>query len=332
MSSEPREKRILSGVKPSGTLHLGNYFGALRQHIALQEHNRCVYFIADYHSMTTLQDPQVRREYAREIALDYLALGLDPERTILYRQSDLPETAELYWMLATVTPKGLLERGHAYKDAVAKGEQVFAGLFDYPILQAADILMHRADLVPVGQDQKQHIEFTRDIAIKFNAAYGEVLDIPDAYILEDVAVVPGSDGQKMSKSYGNTIEMFAPEKTLRKQIMGIVTDSTPVEEPKDPDTSSLYQLWCLFATAEERAEMADRFRKGGLGYGEVKKDLFARVLEHFADARLRRDDLVAHPDRVEDILADAAQRARQTADPLIEACRQAAGLGPPRRG
>jgi tryptophanyl-tRNA synthetase len=324
----PRGVRVLSGIQPSAKLHLGNYLGALRQHIALQEGNRGTYFIADYHSMTSVYDAEERRRLARDVALDYLALGLDPKQAILYRQSDLPEAAELTWPPLTVTPVGLLERCHAYKDQVAQGLSADAGLFVYPVLMAADILIHRADIVPVGQDQKQHIEVTRDVAIKFNHTYREVFRVPEPYITQDVATVPGTDGQKMSKSYGNTIEMFAPEKVLRKQIMGIVTDSTPVEDPKDPARSVLFALWSLFASEEEREEMAGRFHAGGLGYGEVKKDLVARVLTYFGPARERREELARDPATVEDILRDGVRRARETAAPLVEEARQASGLGP----
>jgi tryptophanyl-tRNA synthetase len=327
----PRGKRVLSGIKPTGIQHLGNYFGAVRQHVALQEGNQGTYFIADYHSMTTLVDAAERRRLTREIALDYLALGLDPGRAILYRQSDLPEVNELTWILGSLTPMGLLQRAHAYKDAIAKGEEVLDGLFHYPVLMAADILIHRAHLVPVGQDQKQHIEIARDLAVKFNLTYGEVLTLPDPYILPQVAIVPGTDGRKMSKSYGNAIEMFAAEKDLRRQVMGIVTDSTPVEAPKNPEQSHLFDLWSLFATRDERLAMAGRWRQGGVGYGEMKKDLLARVLGHFADARARRAELAARPDTVEDVFADGARRARETADPLMDAVRQAAGLGRPKR-
>ena len=326
----PRGKRVLSGIKASGTQHLGNYFGAVRQHIDFQEGNQGTYFIADYHSMTTITDARERRDFAHAIALDYLALGLDSARSIFYRQSDLPETTELTWMLDSVTPKGLLDRAHAFKDAVASGAPVNMGLYNYPVLMAADILIHRSDIVPVGQDNKQHVEMARDIAIKFNNTYGEVLTIPEVYVVPEVATVPGTDGRKMSKAYGNTIEMFAPDKQLRKQVMGVVTDSTPVEEPKDPQSSKLYQLWKLFAKADEAAEMADRFRAGGLGYGEVKKDLLNRILEYFGPARERRVELARDPDAVEDMLRDGARRARETALELVATCREVAGLGPPR--
>ena len=325
----PKGKRVLSGLQPTGIMHIGNYFGAVRQHIALQEHNSAIIFIADLHSLTSILDAESRRGLVRDIVLDYLALGLDPSRAVFYRQSDLPEVTELSWILSTVTPLGLLERGHAYKDKVAQGLAADAGLFTYPVLQAADILVHRSDLVPVGQDQKQHIEMTRDIAGKFNHVYGDVLVVPDPLILDDVAVVPGTDGQKMSKSYENTIEMFAGEKRLRKQVMGIVTDSTPVEEPKDPDASNLFALWKLFANERERNEMAERFRSGGLGYGEVKKDLFERLVAYFGAARERREELARDPDCVEDVLRDGAARARETAAPLMDDVRRATGVGRP---
>jgi tryptophanyl-tRNA synthetase len=322
--------RILSGIQTSGTLHIGNYFGAMRQHVAWQEKGEAVYFLADYHSMTSVRDADERRGYAREMALDYLACGLDPERAVLYRQSDLPETCELAWMLSTVTPMGLLQRAHSYKDKVAQGVQPDHGLFAYPVLMAADILQFNADVVPVGQDQKQHLEMTRDMAQRFNHTYeAEVFKLPEAHILEDVAVVPGTDGRKMSKTYGNTIEMFAPKGSIKKAVMGIVTDSTPVEEPKKTDTA-LFQLWSLFAGKAERDEMFARARAGGLGYGDVKKDLLARLMEHFGPLRERRDALARRPDDLEDLLADGARRARELAGPVFEAARTAAGLGAPR--
>ena len=324
----PSGKRVLSGVKPSGALHLGNYFAAIRQHIALQDGNDGRYFIADYHSMTTVFDADERRRYALDIALDYLALGLDPERAILYRQSDLPEVCELTWALASVTAMGLLERAHAYKDAIAKDLPIETGLFAYPLLMAADILIHEADLVPVGQDQKQHLEMTRDMAQRFNNRYGDVLKLPEPYILADVATIPGTDGRKMSKSYGNTIEMFASQKALRRQVMGIVTDSTPVCEPKDPELA-LYQLWNLFASGDEREELRERCLRGGQGYGDVKKDLLSRVMDHFGSARKRREELAARPDTLEEVLSDGARRSRESTGPLVEAVRRVAGLGRP---
>lgn len=319
--------RVVSGITTSGVLHLGNYFGALRQHVALQEKaQEAIYFLADYHSMTSVRSADERRSSVRAIALDYLACGLDPKRAMLFRQSDVPEVCELQWILSTLTPMGLLERGHAYKDKTAQGLPMDHGLFAYPVLMAADILLYNANVVPVGQDQKQHLEMTRDIAAKFNATYGEVFVLPEPMILEDVAVVPGVDGKKMSKSYGNTIRMFDDQKTLKKAVMSIVTDSTPVDEPKDPG-AVVFQLWSLFASTEERAEMAQRAKRGGLGYGDVKKDLLARLLAYFAPMRERRSALERDPALVEDVLADGARRARALATPILSAARHAAGLG-----
>lgn len=323
--------RILSGIQPSGTLHLGNYFGAIRQHVAWQEKACAIYFLADYHSMTSVRDAAQRRAYCREVALDYLACGLDPQRSVLYRQSDVPETCELAWVLSTLTPMGLLERSHAYKDKVAQGLSADHGLFAYPVLMAADILQYNPDVVPVGQDQKQHLEMARDMAQRFNHTYGvEVFRLPEPHIEKDVATVPGTDGRKMSKSYGNTIEMFAASKPLKKSVMGIVTDSTPVEEPKDTD-SALFQLWSLFADDAARSDLFERAQRGGLGYGEVKKDLLARLLDHFGPMRERRAELAARPEEVEDILRDGAARARRLSAPVFEAVRAAAGLGAPPR-
>lgn len=322
--------RILSGIQPSGEPHLGNYFGAMRQHVALQEKGEAIYFLADYHSMTSIRDAAKRRRFTHELALDYLALGLDPARAILYRQSDLPETCELAWLLTTVTPMGLLERAHSFKDKVAQGLAVNHGLFAYPVLMAADILQYNADIVPVGQDQKQHLEMARDIAGSFNHTYErEVFQLPEPMILEDVAVVPGTDGRKMSKSYGNTIRMFAPQGEIKKAVMGIVTDSTPVDQPKDV-SSSLFQLWALFAKADEREALFARAKAGGLGYGEVKKDLLARLLAHFAPYRERRAEWERRAGDVEDVLRAGARRAREIVAPILENARDAAGLGPAR--
>ncbi len=319
--------RILSGIKPSGEVHFGNYFGAMRQYVELQGQGDAIYFIADYHSMDGIRDAKQRRELVNDLVLDYLASGLDPARAIVYRQSDLPETCELTWLLTSVTPMGLLQRAHAYKDAVAKGELVDHGLFAYPVLMAADILQFATDIVPVGQDQKQHIEMARDIAVKFNQTYGrEVFKLPEARILEEVAVVPGVDGRKMSKSYGNVLRMFWPEKQLRKAIMAIVTDSSPVEASKNTE-QALFQLWSLFATKAEREALFARAAAGGLGYGEVKKDLAERALAYFAPLRARREQLARQPGLVEDVLADGVRRARALAAPLFEAAREAAGMG-----
>jgi tryptophanyl-tRNA synthetase len=320
--------RVLSGTQPSGDyLHIGNYFGAIQQYLAFQEEEEALYFIADYHSMTSVRDAKRRREYTRSVAIDYLACGIDPSKAVLFRQSDVPEVCELTWLLSTVTPMGLLERAHAYKDKVAQGQTPDHGLFSYPVLMAADILLYHADIVPVGQDQKQHLEMTRDIAARFNHTYGDdVLKLPEPYILENVAVVPGTDGRKMSKTYGNGIAMFAPEKAIRKAVMGIVTDSTPVEDPKDTNTP-LFQLWSLFASEEERAELFERARDGGLGYGDLKKDLLRRLLEFFGPMRERRAALAARVDVVEDVLEAGANRARMLGEPVLAAAREAAGLG-----
>ena len=321
--------RVLSGTKPTGdSLHLGNYFGALRQFVALQEqHAEALYFIADYHSMTTVRDAEQRRRYTLNVALDYLAAGLDPERAILFRQSDIPEVCELTWLLSSVTPMGMLERAHAYKAAMDRGESVDHGLFTYPVLMAADILLYHADLVPVGQDQKQHIEMTRDMAQRFNHAYDcEALVLPEPYIMKDSATVPGTDGQKMSKSYDNTIAMFAEKKKIKKSVMGIVTDSNGVDDPKDP-AAPVFQLWNLFAEADDQKAMAERARAGGLGYGDVKKDLLERILDFFSEMRQRREQFESRPDDVEAILRQGAEKARAMAAPVLEGCRVAAGLG-----
>lgn len=321
--------RILSGIQPSGEPHIGNFFGAMRQHVELQAKGEAIYFIADYHSMTSIRDAGERRRFTHELALDYLACGIDPTRAILYRQSDLPEVTELAWILSTVTPMGLLERAHSFKDKVAQGIAVHHGLFAYPVLMAADILIYNADIVPVGQDQKQHLEMTRDIAGSFNHSYREVFKLPEPMILENVAVVPGTDGRKMSKSYDNTIRMFAPQSEIKKAVMGIVTDSTPVDQPKETGTA-LFQLWSLFAKDDERAALFARAQAGGLGYGEVKKDLLARLLAHFAPQRERRAQWESRGNDIEDVLADGARRARAIARPILDAARDAAGLGAPR--
>jgi tryptophanyl-tRNA synthetase len=319
--------RILSGVQSSGECHLGNYFGALRQHVAMQDKGQGIYFIADYHSMTTVRDAQERYDAVRNVALDYLACGIDPATSILYRQSDLPEVCELAWILGTVAPMGLLERSHAYKDKIAQGETADFGLFAYPVLMASDILIFNPQLVPVGRDQKQHIEMARDMAGSFNHRYGvEVFELPEPHILESVEIVPGTDGTKMSKSKGNTIRMFWPAKQLKKAVMGITTDSRGVDEPKDTE-NSLFQLWSLFADADAKTEMFERAQAGGLGYGDVKKDLLKRLLEYFGPMRERRAELEKRPDEIEDVLANGARRARELAMPILQAAREAAGLG-----
>jgi tryptophanyl-tRNA synthetase len=319
--------RALSGVQPSGALHIGNYFGAIRQFVALQEEHDCFYFLADLHALTTVQDPVRLRELVGELAAAYLALGLDPERSVLYRQSDLPEIPELMWYLSTVTSMGLLQRCHSFKDKVSQGVVPSNGLFSYPVLMAADILIVRSDVVPVGKDQKQHLEVTRDIAASFHASYGkEVFTLPKPIIRDEVAVVPGIDGQKMSKSYGNTIDIFGPEKPIRKRIMSLVTDSTPVEQPKPTEGSALYQLLKVFAPAEDQGWVERAFAEGGLGYGDMKKRLFEYFLAVFGAARARYDDLMADPGEVERILLDGADRARETVAPLMDDVRRAVGI------
>jgi tryptophanyl-tRNA synthetase len=277
--------------------------------------------------MNTVQDGEALRRNSQAVALDFLACGLEPENAILFRQSDTPEVCELSWFLSTVTPMGLLERGHAYKDKVAQGQSANHGLFAYPVLMAADILLYRADLVPVGRDQKQHIEMARDMAASFNRTYGaEVLTLPEPHILDDVAVVPGTDGRKMSKSYGNAIPMFGTQKQIKKAVMGIVTDSTPVEDPKNTE-AVVFQIWSLFAQSAEREEFFERARAGGLGYGDVKKDILKRVLDYFAEMRERREDLAKRVDEVEDVLREGAKRAREISGPVLEEARRAVGVG-----
>jgi tryptophanyl-tRNA synthetase len=319
-------KRILTGIQPSGGLHLGNYFGAMRPMIARQDEGQVIAIMVDLHALTSLRDPEALRRNTLEGALDFLALGLDPARSIFFRQSDVPAHTYLSWILSTVTPMGLLERCHAYKDKVAKGIAANHALFAYPVLQAADILLYDADVVPVGQDQKQHLEVARDIAGKFNDAYGAILKLPEPEISEDVAVIPGTDGQKMSKSYGNTVGLFLPEKQMRKRVMGIVTDSTPLEAPKDPDGSTIVELYRLVASADEVAGMKEDFRRGGVGYGALKQRLFEGLWGHFAPMRERREALAARPDDVWDILADGARRAREISDGVMERVKRAVGL------
>ena len=322
--------RILSGLTPSSAgIHLGNYYGAIRRWIALQEKNEAFYFVATYHAMTSLRSAADLRRNQLEVALDYLALGLDPARATLYRQQDVPEVTELAWILSTVTPMGLLERCHAYKDKVAKGLPADHGLFAYPVLMAADILIVRAAGVPVGQDQKQHVEVARDIALKFNQAYGEVFAIPEPLIAEGAAAkVPGIDGQKMSKSYGNDLRIFDPEKKLRKQVMAIVTDSKGVDEPKEPAGNTIYELYRLVAEPEEADAMADRFRAAGTGYGygRAKQELNEALLERFAPARKRREELAADLGEVEMILRAGAEKVRPVIAETMDAVRRATGL------
>jgi tryptophanyl-tRNA synthetase len=318
--------RILSGIQPSGVLHIGNYFGMMRPGIALQAEGEAFYFIADYHALTSLRDPKALRENSRRVALDFLACGLDPERAALFRQSDVPEVTELAWILATVAPMGLLERAHSYKDKVARGMTASAGLFNYPVLMAADILIYDSDIVPVGKDQKQHIEITRDLAVKMNETYGEIFKLPEPRIQAATEVVLGIDGQKMSKSYHNNIDIFGDETETRQRVMSIVTDSTPVEAPKDPARSTVFQLYSLCATKNEIAEMRDRFQKGGTGYGDFKKELFEKLWEYFAPMRKRREEILADKSYIDNVLKRGAKRANQVADQVMQRVRGAVGL------
>ncbi|PZR72964.1 MAG: tryptophan--tRNA ligase [Chthoniobacterales bacterium] len=320
--------RILSGIQPTGILHIGNYLGMMRPAIALQdlETNEAFYFIADYHALTTIDNPETLRANSRRVALDFLACGLKVDRGALFRQSDVPQVTELAWILSTVTPKALLERATSYKDKVARGLPASAGLFTYPVLMAADILIYDSDLVPVGKDQKQHLEMTRDMAQKFNETFGEGLKLPEPYIQTATETVPGIDGQKMSKSYGNTIDIFAEEKEMRKQVMSIVTDSTLVEAPKDPASSTIFQLYSLFASKEETEHMREKFQRGGSGYGEFKKELFAKLWEYFEPMRKRRAEILADPDYIDAVLERGARRANEIADTVMKRVRAAVGL------
>jgi tryptophanyl-tRNA synthetase len=320
--------RVLSGVQSSGKLHLGNYLGALKQHLELQAEHECFYFIANYHALTSVHDAELMRQQTLDVALDYLALGLDPARAALYRQTDLPEVCELAWILGCVTGKGLLERAVSYKDKTEKGLPASMGLFTYPVLQAADILIVSSDFVPVGKDQVQHIEMTQDMAGYFNNTFAggeEVLKRPEAR-LNQAMVVPGIDGQKMSKSYGNAIELFDTPKATRKRIMSIVTDSTPVEDPKDPEQCNVFAILSLMASPEECAEWAQRYRAGGMGYGDVKKRVHELFEVTFAEPRERRAELARDLDAVEDVLMAGAAKARAVAEPLMERVREVCGL------
>lgn len=321
--------RVLSGIQPTGRFHWGNYFGAIQQYLQLQYEHDGFYFIADLHALTTIRDPKLLREYKREAALDLLALGLNPEKAVLFMQSDIPEVSELTWILMTSTPLGLLERCHAYKDKKERGLNADTGLFTYPVLMAADILAYDSNWVPVGQDQVQHIEVCRDLAQRFNHAYGETFVLPEARVLSTAAKVPGTDGEKMSKSYNNTIELFDEPKAMRKKIMRIATDSRPVEQAKDPDSDHLFQLFQLFANSQQLQQMADMYRRGGFGYGEVKKQLADVAEDFFADARARRQEFLSRPDTVRDILADGAKRARTVAGNVLARVQEACGISSP---
>jgi len=319
-------KRILSGIKPTGKPHIGNYFGMMRPAIDWQDRGEAFYFIADYHALTTVFDPVKLREYVRGVALDFLACGLDPAKAVLFRQSDVPAHTELAWILSCQTPMPMLENCHAYKDHLAREKTPSHGLFAYPVLMAADILIYDSDVVPVGRDQKQHVEVTRDLANKMNGRYGPIFKVPEASILPTLATIPGLDGQKMSKSYDNTIELFLEEKALRKTIMGIVTDSTPVDAPKDPATSSIVALYRLFVPDADVEKMEADFRAGGIGYGDFKKRLFGAIWDYFAPMRARRAELATDCSHVDRVLAASAERASATAEQVMVRVRRAVGL------
>jgi tryptophanyl-tRNA synthetase len=330
--TDKKPMRILSGIQPSGVLHIGNYFGMMKPAIALQAEGEALYFIADYHALTSLRDPDALRENCRRVALDFLACGLDPERATLFRHSDVPQVTELAWILSTVAPMGLLERATSYKDKLSRGLAATVGLFNYPILMAADILIYDSDVVPVGKDQKQHIEITRDLAVKMNEIFGQsepdgqIFKLPDARIQPATETVPGIDGQKMSKSYGNNIDIFGDEKEMRKRVMSIVTDSTPVEAPKDPAKSTIFKLYSLVASKNEIATMREKFLKGGTGYGDFKKELFEKLWEYFAPMRKRREEILADEAYIDNVLENGATRANEIAEQVMKRVREAVGL------
>lgn len=325
--SDTDMKRILTGIQPSGGLHLGNYFGAMQPLVSMQERGKVIAILVDLHALTTVRDPDLLRDYTERAAMDFLACGIDPQQSLLFRQSQVPQHAELMWILSTITPMGLLERCHAYKDKVAHGHSTMHALFAYPVLQAADILLYDADIVPVGKDQKQHLEVARDIAGKLNDQYGaDLVKLPEPEIPEEIATIPGTDGQKMSKSYNNTIELFLPEKKLRKRVMSIVTDSTPLEEPKDPEGSTIVELYKLVASADDVRQMKDDFRAGGFGYGDFKQRLFEAIRDYFAPMRERREALEEDPHGVQTILRHGREAALEIASGTMDRVRHAVGL------
>lgn len=329
-SAASPETVVVSGIQPSGELHIGNYFGAIRQHVAFHDKYESYFFIVNYHALTTVRDAEALRRYTLDVAITYLALGFDPEQSNLFVQSDVPQLNELTWIFCTLTPVSHLEKGVAYKDKIAQGLSATAGLLNYPVLQAADILIYGGTLVPVGADQKQHIEITRDLAQRFNRTFcpddAPIFPVPDPLILDHVAVVPGIDGRKMSKSYNNAIGIFDEGKTLEKKVMSIVTDSTPLEAPKDPEKDNVFALIKLFADEEKREEIAAAYRAGGFGYGHAKKELIGMITAYFAEARDRRNELLKRPDYVRDILREGGRRGREKAEGYMERVRSAVGL------
>jgi tryptophanyl-tRNA synthetase len=325
-ATSPRPPRSLTGIKPTGMPHLGNYLGMIRPALEMTSSHQAFYFIADYHALTTLRSREDIARYTHEVTAAWLALGLDPERTVLFKQSDVPEVCELSWFLGCVTPLGMLKRAHAFKDAESKGTDINGGTFFYPVLMAADILAYDSDVVPVGKDQKQHVEMARDMAVAFNHYFGDVLRVPRPVIRPDVATIPGTDGRKMSKSYGNTIPLFLPTKKLRKAIMRIKTDSTPLEEPKNPETCSVFELYRLFATSAQTDDLAARYCAGGMGYGHAKQELFEVMEAHFEGPRERFQHHLAHPETINDILADGGRRAKSVAGATLSRVRAATGI------
>lgn len=320
-------QRILSGIQPSGEPHLGNFWGAMQRHVALQDDHESFIFLANYHALTTLRDGDRLRDLTRELALDYLAIGLNPKKTTLFRQSDVPEHTELMWILSCLTPMGLLERCHAWKDAQAKGKkETTAGLFNYPVLMAADILIYQPDLVPVGKDQKQHVEVARDLAGTFNHLYGDTFKLPEPNIPDEVAVIPGIDGQKMSKSYHNTITLFGTDKELEKEVLSIVTDSTPVNAPKNPDTCTVFQLYRHVASSDEISALEKQYKAGGMGYGDAKKSLLKKLHETLDPYRKKRVELARNVDYVEEVLNQGAKRARTLAQSTLDEVKKRVGL------
>ena len=318
--------RILSGIQPSGALHIGNYFGMMRPAVALQAEGEALYFVADYHALTSLLEPEMLRVNSRRVALDFLACGLDTERATLFRHSDVPQVTELAWILSTIAPMGLLERAHSYKDKLARGMSPNVGLFSYPILMAADILIYDSDVVPVGKDQKQHIEITRDLAVKMNETFGDIFKLPEPRIQPQTETVPGIDGQKMSKSYGNNVDIFGDEKEMRKRVMSIVTDSLAVDAPKDPAMSTIFKLYSLVASKDEIENMREQFVKGGTGYGDFKKQLFDKLWEYFAPMRKRREEILKDKSYIDDVLSRGAIRANEIANQVMDRVRKAVGL------
>lgn len=319
--------KVLSGMQPSGNPHLGNYLGAMKQHIEMQKGNECFYFIADYHALTTTRDPKQMKKNTLHLALDYLALGIDPEKTAFFKQSDIPEVTELCWILNCITHMGLLERCHAWKDALTKQKkETSVGLFDYPVLMAADILIYQSDIVPVGKDQKQHVEIARDIAQKFNNTFGKTFKIPEPQIKKEVATIPGIDGEKMSKSYGNVIEIFAPEEKIKEQVIKIKTDSTPIEDPKDPEKCLVYHLYSLIATKDEKNKLAKKYKAGGFGYAEAKKMLADELLAYFKPYREKRFELEKNLSYLNNVMNKGAKKARKVAQETLQEVRKKIGL------